>query len=82
MTLCAKFHTFVPICAMVKLTALTIFAVNTNRYFESDDPKKLVSKVNKELSKVKSWLDCNKLALNIDKTHFLFFIPLGKNYLT
>ena len=24
MSLCAKFHTFVPICAMVKLTALTI----------------------------------------------------------
>ena len=24
MSLCAKFHTFVPICAIVKLTALTI----------------------------------------------------------
>ena len=24
MSLCAKFHTFVPICAMVQLTALTI----------------------------------------------------------
>ena len=26
MTLCAKFHTFVPICTMVKLTALTKIA--------------------------------------------------------
>ena len=34
---------------------------------------RLTKKVNKELSKVKSWLDCNKLALNIDKTNFVFF---------
>ncbi len=32
--------------------------------------------INKEFSKVKSWLDCSKLALNIDKTTlFLFHSP-------
>ena len=29
--------------------------------------------VNKELKKVKMWLDVNKLALNIDKTNFIIF---------
>ena len=30
-------------------------------------------KVNKELKKVKLWLDSNKLALNVDKTNFVLF---------
>ena len=29
--------------------------------------------VNKELKKVKKWLDVNKLSLNIDKTNFIIF---------
>ena len=42
-------------------------------YFESDDLTRLTKKVDKELNKVKSRLDCNKLALNIDKTNFALF---------
>ena len=67
-------------CSSKKLKFL-LFADDTYIFFESDNPNKLVSKVNKGLCKVKSWLDCNKRAINIDKTH-LFFIPLGKHYLT
>ena len=29
--------------------------------------------MNKELKKVKKWLDANQLALNIDKTNFVIF---------
>ena len=36
--------------------------------------------VNKELKKVKKWLDTNKLALNIDKTPFVIFHS-HQNYL-
>ena len=50
-----------------------LFADDTNIYFESDDLTRLTKKINKELNKVKSWLDCNKLALNIDKTNFVLF---------
>ena len=50
-----------------------LFADDTNIYFESDDPTRLSKTVNKELKKVKSWLDCNKLALNIEKTNFVLF---------
>ncbi len=50
-----------------------LFADDTNIYFEADDLNNLTKSINKELSKVKIWLDCNKLALNIDKTNFVLF---------
>ena len=31
--------------------------------------------MNRELKKVKKWLDANRLALNIDKTNFVVFHP-------
>ena len=54
-----------------KLLNFFLFADDTSIYFESDDPTRLSKTVNKELKKVKSWLDCNKLALNIEKTNLV-----------
>ena len=48
-------------------------ADDTNIYFEADDLYSLTNTVDKELRNIKSWLDCNKLALNIDKTNFVLF---------
>ena len=59
-----------------KILTFFLFADDTNIYFESDDLTRLTKKVNKELNKVESWLDCNKLALNIDKTNFVLFHSL------
>ena len=56
-----------------KILTFFLFADDTNIYFESDDLTRLTKKINKELNKVKSWLDCNKLGLNIDKTNFVLF---------
>ena len=50
-----------------------LFADDTNIYFESDNLSKLEKAVNRELKKVKRWLDANKLALNIEKTNFVIF---------
>ena len=50
-----------------------LFADDTNIYFEAEDIDSLTRTINKELSKVKSWLDCNKLSLNIEKTNFVLF---------
>ena len=50
-----------------------LFADDTNIYCESDDLALLTRKVNKELGKLKVWLDSNKLALNIEKTNFVLF---------
>ena len=46
-----------------------LFADDTNIYCESDNLELLTKKVNRELKKVKLWLDSNKLALNIEKTN-------------
>ena len=56
-----------------KLLKFFLFADDTNIYFETDDLSRLSKTVNKELRKVKTWLDCNKLALNINKTNFVLF---------
>ncbi len=50
-----------------------LFADDTNIYLEADVLDGLIRSINKELCKVKSWLDCNKLAINIDKTNFVLF---------
>ena len=53
-----------------------LFADETNIYFEPYDLTQLQKIMNRELKKVKKWLDANRLALNIDKTNFVVFRPL------
>ena len=53
--------------------AFYLFADDTNIYYEAESLAKLQKVVNKELKKVKLWLDVNKLSLNIDKTNFIIF---------
>ena len=50
-----------------------LFADDTIICCESNDLTLLTRKLNKELKKVKLWLDSNKLALNIGKTNFVLF---------
>ena len=50
-----------------------LFADDTNIYCDSDNLQLLTKKINRELKKVKLWLDSNKLALNIEKTNFVLF---------
>ena len=56
-----------------KVLSFFLFADDTNIYYESDNITRLEYKINKELLKVKSWLEVNKLALNIEKTNFVLF---------
>ena len=55
-----------------------LFADDTNIYCDSDNLQLLTKKVNRELKKVKLWLDSNKLALNIEKTNYVLFHSPGK----
>ena len=50
-----------------------LFADDTNIYFESTDLLQIQKVVNRELRKVRKWLEANRLALNIDKTNFVIF---------
>ena len=50
-----------------------LFADDTNIYHESSDLLNIQKIVNRELRKVRKWLEANGLALNIDKTNFVLF---------
>ena len=55
-----------------------LFADDSNIYFESLDLLHLQKTENKELRKVRKWLESNRLALNINKTNFVIFHSAGK----
>ena len=54
-----------------------LFADDANIYCEGENLHTLQKTVNKEMKKVKIWHDANKLALNIDKTNYLFLSLLS-----
>ena len=50
-----------------------LFADDTNVFVSGKNINDLVSTLNCELSKLVSWLNCNKLSLNLTKTNFMLF---------
>ena len=56
-----------------KVLSFFLFADDTNIYYKSHDLTHLQKIMNRELKKVKKWLDANRLASNIDKTNFVIF---------
>ena len=56
-----------------KVLSFYLFADDTNIYFSSHDLFSLQKIMNRELKKVKKWLDANQLGLNADKTNFVIF---------
>ena len=50
-------------------------------FYSSRDLISLQKVMNRELKKVKKWLDANQLTLNIDKTNFVIFHSLQKKLL-
>ena len=59
--------------AVCKKLKFYLFADDTNIYSESDSLDLLEKTMNKELKKVDKWLTTNRLALNVDKSHFALF---------
>ena len=57
--------------AVCKKLKFYLLADDTNIYFESDKLDLLEKTMNKELRKVDKWLTRNRLALNVDKSHFV-----------
>ena len=60
---------------MSKFLPFFLVADDTNIYFKSHDLTQLQKIMNHELKKVKTWLETNRLALNINKTNFVVFHP-------
>ena len=58
-----------------KLLSFFLFLDDTNIYFKSHDLTRPQKIMNRQLEKVKKWLDANRLVLIIDKTNFVAFHP-------
>ena len=56
-----------------QLVKCVLFADDTNMFYSNDSLERLISVVNKELSKFKKWMESNKLSLNLDKSKVMFF---------
>ena len=55
-----------------------LFADDTNVFHTGKDMKIVCDQVNEDLKNVQEWLNCNKLSLNIRKTHYMIFTPRNK----
>ena len=62
-----------------KFLNIYLFADDTNIYYESSDLLNIQQIVNRELRKVRKWLEANGLALSIDKTNFVLFHSSQRN---
>ena len=56
-----------------KVIQFYLFADDTGIYLESDNLLTLQKVVNRELRKVRKWLEENRLSLNISKTNYVSF---------
>ena len=59
--------------AVCKSLKFYLLADDTNIYFESDKLDLFEKTINEELRKVDKWLTTNRLALNVNKSHFVLF---------
>ena len=55
-----------------------LFADDTNMFFTGKNLKTMATVINEELIKVQEWLHCNKLSLNVLKTHYIIFTSRNK----
>ena len=60
-------------CEVSKTLKTILFADDTNLLCCGDNLEQLLDTVEKELIKLKSWFDANKLTLNLSKTKFIIF---------
>ena len=56
-----------------KLLKFILFADDTNLFYSNKDINTLINVVNTELRNLAEWFRANRLSLNINKTHYIFF---------
>ena len=55
-----------------------LFADDTNMFFTGKNLQTMTTVINEELTKVQEWLYCNKLSLNVLKTHYMISTSRNK----
>ena len=63
---------------MSNILDFSLFADDTNIYYEAKSLDELESTLNKGLRELHNWLIINRLSLNIGKTNFVLFHPYNK----
>ena len=59
---------------------MLLYADDTNVFFTGDTIQNMCSRVNDELEKIVSWLNANRLSLNVKKSHFMIFTTRHTEY--
>ena len=55
-----------------------LFADDTNLFITGKEIEIMCDRLNDDLEKIREWLCCNKLSLNVLKTHYMIFAPRNK----
>ena len=55
-----------------------LFADDTNMFITGHNVNEMCNQLNAGLFRVQEWLHCNKLSLNVLKTHYMIFTPRNK----
>ena len=56
-----------------------LFADNSNMFISGKDVEVMSEKLNSDMENIRQWLCCNKLSLNVSKTHYMVFTPKSKH---
>ena len=65
--------------AVSKSCLNVMFADDTNMFIAGNDINAVCTQLNYDLGLVQEWLACNKLSLNVKKTHYMVFTPWNKD---
>ena len=64
-----------------QLLSFTLYADDTNILISGTNLHDTIGRLNSEIPKITHWFNANKLALNVNKTHYVIFRP-GRSNLT
>ena len=56
-----------------------LFADDSNMFISGKDVQVMSEKLNSDMENIRQWLCCNKLSLNVSKTHYMVFAPKNKH---
>ena len=64
--------------SVLKSCFSVLVADDTDVFIKGKNLQELCNRLNDELTNIQNWLSCNKLSLNVLKTHYIIFTPRNK----
>ena len=61
------------LCHVSEFCLPLLFADDTNLFITGNDTTEMCAKLNDDLKRISEWLCCNKMSLNVSKTHYMVF---------